>query len=345
MKWLVRPSELDIGMVSVPGDKSISHRGLMLSAIAAGRSEITNLAPGADVTLTASCLRALGADITGDVEKTVVHGGKLVEAPGYLDAGNSGTTMRLLSGILAGQPFVSTLTGDESLRSRPMRRIAEPLEQMGARVITRSGRAPIRIEGGELRGMTFEPEVPSAQVKSCILLAGLHASGWTLVREPVLTRDHTERMLRFAGISMTTKDHTVTVKGGQRPLPLRIAVPGDFSSAAFLLVAGTFAGNVSVRSVGVNPTRTAFLRVLERMGCRLEVTGQTEQGGEPVATISVQPNDLRGTDIGPTQAPEMLDEMPLIALLGTVATGQTRVTGAAELRVKESDRISVVVAD
>jgi 3-phosphoshikimate 1-carboxyvinyltransferase len=345
MKWVVRPSPILAADAVVPGDKSISHRALMLGSIAAGASRIANLAPGADVRSTLTCLQALGADIRRENGTIIVEGGSLIPSASILDAGNSGTTMRLLSGILAGQRFESTLSGDDSLRRRPMKRVAAPLREMGARVSTDDGHAPIRIEGGQLHGITFQPRVPSAQVKSCVLLAALFAKGDTRVNESVKTRDHTERMFRHAGIPIEVDDGAITVTGESRPSAMRIDVPGDFSSAAFLLAAGAIGGDVTVHDVGVNPTRTAFLRVLERMGCDIDVTGESDRGGEPVADVTVRRGDLRGVEIEEDEAAEMLDEMPLVALLGAVAKGETRVMGASELRVKESDRIAAVAQE
>lgn len=345
MKWLVRQSRLGSGALDVPGDKSISHRALMLAALAEGRSELRNLGPGADVGSTASCLAELGPKVAPLNGSVVVEGRPFTAPPDVLDAGNSGTTMRLLSGILAGQSFRSVLSGDDSLRRRPMLRVARPLEEMGARVSTVDGHAPIQISGGDLRGITYDMPVPSAQVKSCVLLAGLFAAGETTVRETLRTRDHTERMLRATGVAVVQDELSTSVRGGSRLRPFNLSVPGDFSSAAFLFAAAALFDGMTVRNVGVNPTRIAFLSVLERMGCRIEMSDVQERGGEPVAAITVMPGNLAGVDIGGGEAPEMLDELPLVALLAAVAHGETRVTGAAELRVKESDRIATIVAE
>ena len=345
MKWLVRHSRLTSGVLDVPGDKSISHRALMFAALAEGRSELQNLGPGADVVSTASCLEALGTRVTPVDGWVAVDGGAFRPSADVLDAGNSGTTMRLLSGILAGQSFPSTLTGDDSLRRRPMLRVARPLEEMGARVTTSDGHAPLHINGGGLHGIRYEMPVPSAQVKSCVLLAGLFANGKTTVHETLQTRDHTERMLRATGVPVAQDELSTTVRGGSRPHAFNLSVPGDFSSAAFLLAVGALFEGMIVRDVGINPTRTAFLSVLERMGCRIETTGEEERAGEPVATVTVAPTSLSGIEIGSDEAPEMLDELPLVALLAAVATGDTKVTGAAELRVKESDRIATITSE
>jgi 3-phosphoshikimate 1-carboxyvinyltransferase len=351
MRWTVRrpKSWLANSSVTVPGDKSISHRALMLSAIADGTSTIRNIASGADVLSTASCLVQLGIGVHGLADETDdTHPGGVVRVIGGmmraptkpLDAGNSGTTMRLLSGILAGQPFHSLITGDDSLRRRPMRRIAEPLVQMGATVSTVDGLPPVTIEGDGLRGIRFEPVVPSAQTKSCVLLAGLFADGETTVIESVRTRDHTERMLLGTGVRVDIDGLAITIRGGQRPALCDLSVPGDFSSAAFFLALGALTGRVTVRDVGANPTRTAFLDVLKRFGAEVWITREREEGGEIVADVTVSSRELRGIELGPEDAPLLLDEMPLVALLGCVAIGRTVITGARELRVKESDRIS-----
>lgn len=345
MKWRVRPSTIS-GTTMVPGDKSISHRALMIAALANGTSSIGNVSAGEDVASTINCLRELGAEIDNRAGTATVRGGRMREPSEILDAGNSGTTARLLSGILAGQSFTSVVTGDDSLRSRPMDRIAEPLERMGARVETAEGRLPLRLQGGSLRGLAYRPSVPSAQVKSCVLLAGLFAEGQTRVAESTPTRDHTERLLRYAKVPMATNHSVATVTGGTLPSPFRIDVPGDISSAAFLLTASVITGSpLTVREVGVNPTRTGFLCLLRRMGCQVTTAGESEQGGEPVADVSVFPARLRSIAIMEEEVPGCIDELPLVALLATAAHGTTTVRGAAELRAKESDRIAVVVRE
>ncbi len=346
MRWQVRPSGI-AGEAAVPGDKSISHRALMLAALADGTSSIRGLGDGEDVASTVACLRALRVRIERSGDQVCVQGGALRPPSAPLDAGNSGTTMRLLSGILAGQPFDSVVTGDASLCRRPMGRIARPLMEMGTQVDTEDGHAPIRIRGGRLRAIRYRCDPPSAQVKSCVLLAGLFAEGSTSVWETVATRDHTERLMRATGIAVDAKEQTVAVHGPARPRAFDLCVPGDLSSAAFLLAGAAIAGvgDVTVRDVGLNPTRTGFLQVLRRMGCDLETSEEREEGGEPVGSIRVRPAPLTGVEIGADEAATMLDELPLVALLGTVAAGETRVTGAGELRVKESDRIATVAAE
>lgn len=345
IRWRVRGSVVS-GETAVPGDKSISHRALMLGAVARGRSQVRNLAPGADVCSTTECLRGLGVEITRQDGTVEIVGGTLLPPASVLDAGNSGTTMRLLSGILAGQSFTSVITGDGSLRARPMTRIVEPLRRMGARVEAENGCAPLRIAGGNLKGITFQADVPSAQVKSCVLLAGLFADGETVLRESVSTRDHTERLMRLAGLAVSTGDHEVRLRSGHAPASFKLQVPGDISSAAFLFAGAALTGSaVTVRNLGINPGRTGFLAALKRMGCSITMDDQIEQGGEPVARVTVAGGPLVGIEIGPDEVPGVLDELPLVALLACVARGETRVTGASELRVKESDRIAVTVQE
>ncbi|MGH2442037.1 MAG: 3-phosphoshikimate 1-carboxyvinyltransferase [Chloroflexota bacterium] len=343
MRWHVSPGGIE-GSIEVPGDKSISHRALLLAALASGASTIQNLSPGEDVLSTASCLRALGVRI--DITKegaSVLSTGSLAPSPGPLDAGNSGTTMRLLAGILAGQLFSSTITGDESLRRRPMIRIIEPLTQMGGTVRGRENRAPLRIETSSLHGIQYRLPVASAQVKSCILLAALFADGQTTVDEPAPTRDHTERMLLACGIDLRRDGSRISVTGGARPLPMRLAVPGDISSAAFFLTGAALAGStLEVRRTGVNPTRTGLLAVLRRMGLQVRVSNESLHHGEPVGDVSVAGRVRASVDIEAPEVPLLVDELPLVALLATQAPGISTIRGAGELRIKETDRIATV---
>jgi 3-phosphoshikimate 1-carboxyvinyltransferase len=334
------------GTLQVPGDKSIAHRALMLAALADGTSHIRNLPAGEDVHSTARCMRGLGAMVASwDGEARVVATGVLEQPAHDLDAGNSGTTMRLLAGILSGQTFHSCLDGDDSLRRRPMGRVIEPLSAMGATIRSDGGRAPLAIDGGDLRGIRYTLPVASAQVKSAILLAGLFADGSTEVIEPVPTRDHTERMLAAAGLSASQTRGSVVVEGGKRPSPLALTVPGDMSSAAFLLAgAALTGGEVTVTHVGVNPTRTGFLNVLERMGAQIDITDERKEAGEPVAGVTVRGVCRRPVTVEAEEVPALIDELPLVALLATQAEGTSVVSGAAELRVKESDRIATVTA-
>jgi 3-phosphoshikimate 1-carboxyvinyltransferase len=335
------------GALSVPGDKSISHRYVMLSSLAPGRSVIEHLSSGADVAATMACVRALGAEITtlspGEVSVT----GRPWSRPATeLNADNSGTTMRLMAGLLSACPFQSTLTGDASLRRRPMRRVIDPLTAMGASISSQSGLAPLVIDGGPLRGVDWAPPVASAQIKSAILLAGLKASGSTTVAEPAETRDHTERAFPLFGLSCEVDGLLVRVAGGQHPSApsTRLRVPGDPSSAAvWAAAAATVPGSrVAVHGVALNPRRIGFLRALERLGAEVTVSQESLEGGEPVGTITVSFGDRRDTSIDASEVPGLIDELPVLA--ACAASGRClEVSGAQELRVKESDRITALV--
>ncbi|MFB6286736.1 MAG: 3-phosphoshikimate 1-carboxyvinyltransferase [Candidatus Bipolaricaulia bacterium] len=349
MGRVIRPVRRIRGEIRVPGDKSISHRALMLASIAHGESSIDGLAPSSDVTSTARCLRELGASMDAQSETACRIEGRSrsgLQAPQReLDAGNSGTTLRLLSGLLAGQPFQATITGDASLRRRPMGRIIDPLNRMGVRVHSNDGCAPLVVHGGEPQGMRYELPVASAQVKSCLLLAGLYADDATTVVEPEPTRDHTERMLRAMGADIGHEDDAVTLRGCRELDPLELSVPGDLSSAAFFLAAASVVpdGELTLRHIGVNPTRTGILDVLRSMGAPIEVLNEREQGHEPIADLQVDSaSALRGTEIDGSLVPRLIDEIPLLAVLATQAAGCTVIRDAAELRHKETDRIHAV---
>jgi 3-phosphoshikimate 1-carboxyvinyltransferase len=338
------------GALRVPGDKSISHRALMLAALGKGESRIRGLLCSADVESTAGVLRALGAGIPEITPAGfAVKGGGLRglrESAGDLDCGNSGTTARLMSGVLAAIPFDSHVTGDASLSRRPMKRVARPLEAMGARFEFTSGDGlPMTVRGGLLRGVTWFSETPSAQVKSAILLAGLVADVPVEVHEPAATRDHTERMLRARGVDVRTEEHVVTLVPAARLDAADTDVPGDPSSAAFFVALAAMAGggSLAIEGVCVNPTRTGAFRALEEFGARVQYQDARDDGGEPVATIVAAPRLLRGVTIDPAVVPSLIDELPMLACVAARAEGETRVTGAAELRVKESDRIAAVV--
>jgi 3-phosphoshikimate 1-carboxyvinyltransferase len=345
----VSPARRLRGRLRVPGDKSISHRYAMLAALAEGASRLVRYAPGADCRSTLACLEQLGIDIQEGPDGAVtVLGrglGRLRSPARPLDAGNSGTTMRLLAGILAGHPFPATLTGDASLSRRPMRRIIEPLVQMGARVESEAGRPPLKVQGGELRPIQHRPDVASAQVKSAVLFAGLHADGTTSVVEPAATRDHSERALVAFGGQVTLDGLTVSVPGRQQLAAQVLSVPGDFSSAAFWLVAAAAlpGSKIEVEDVGVNPTRTALIGVLRRFGAHVEVELTGESAGEPHGTITVEGRGAGTVEIAPEEVPALIDELPAIAALGAHG-GEITVRGASELRVKESDRIAALVA-
>lgn len=337
------------GSLRVPGDKSIAHRYALFASLAEGRSELTNFAPGEDCRSTLACLRRLGTDVIdspGGAVTIVGRGlGRLRPPSEPLDCGNSGTTMRLMTGILAGHPFTSRLVGDDSLSRRPMRRVIEPVERMGARVQAVEGHAPLTIQGARLHGILHVTSVPSAQVKSAVLLAGLHAEGITTVSEAAATRDHTERALAAFGGSAVVDGLTVSVAGGQRLAGRTLMVPGDFSSAAFWLVAAAAlpGSRVQIEDVGLNPTRTALLDVLRRFGARVEVQPTAIGGGEPRGTVRVEYDRTGVVEIFPAEVPGLIDELPALAALGAHGGG-VAVSGAAELRVKESDRIATLVA-
>jgi 3-phosphoshikimate 1-carboxyvinyltransferase len=351
---MVYPAASVRGRVRPPGDKSISHRYALLASIAEGTSHIRGYSTGGDCQSTLRCLRALGvlirqaAQATGQGLDIEIEGRGLrgLQRPSsLLDAGNSGSTIRMLSGILAAQPFATSITGDDSLRRRPMRRVIVPLERMGAHVRSEDGRPPLTIEGtAKLTAIDFTPDVPSAQVKSAVLLAGLHADGVTCVHEPVNTRDHTERALRLFGAAVSCVDRTVSLAGGQRLAGQILTVPGDISSAAFWLVAASaLAGSeVTVAEVGLNPTRTGIIDVLRRIGARVDIESSgIDDGGEPVGTVTVRHGELGRITIAPDEVPGVIDELPVLGALATHG-GALTVTGAQELRVKESDRISAL---
>jgi 3-phosphoshikimate 1-carboxyvinyltransferase len=338
------------GVLRVPGDKSISHRALMLAALGKGESRVRGLLCSADVNSTAGVLRALGASIpeVTPAEFTVRGRGLrgLRESAGNLDCGNSGTTARLMTGVLAAIPFDSRVTGDASLSSRPMKRVARPLEAMGASFEFSVGDGlPMTVHGGQLRGVTWFSETASAQVKSAILLAGLVADVPVEVHEPAATRDHTERMFRARGVDVRSEGTVVTLVPAARLDAADTDVPGDPSSAAFFVALAAMAGGGTLRMehVCVNPSRTGAFTVLSDMGALIGYEDAHEGGGEPVARLVVSPRALRGVTIEPGVVPSLIDELPVIACVAARAEGETRVTGAAELRVKESDRIAIVV--
>ena len=343
------------GTVSVPGDKSISHRGIMFGSIADGTTEIHNFLPGADCLATIRCFRALGIEIEQEGSTVIVHGKGLhgLSAPSHiLDVGNSGTTTRLLSGILAGQPFESKLSGDESLNSRPMKRIIGPLTQMGADIssILHNGCAPLYIAPSRLHGIHYDSPVASAQVKSCILLAGLYADGETSVTEPGLSRNHTELMLKEFGADIRSVHDldcsrtTAIIQPGRELHGQKLTVPGDISSAAYFIAAGLIVPDSEIRitNVGINPTRAGILKICEDMGARIELSNERTEGGEKIADITVWTSRLHGTVIEGDIIPALIDEIPVIAVMAAVAEGTTVIRDAAELKVKETDRIETV---
>ena len=337
------------GELTVPGDKSISHRALMLGAIAAGTTHVRGFLAGEDCLATARALEALGVRLSWP-SATEVNicgvGARGLTAPAApLDLGNAGTAIRLLMGLLAPQPFGCTLIGDASLMRRPMERVAAPLRQMGARIDTRDGRPPVVLHGGaRLRGIDYTLPVASAQVKSALLLAGLGAHGTTRLTEPAPSRDHTERMLRAFGAHLTQQGRTVSLEGGQALRGAELEVPGDFSSAAFFLVAGALAADTAlvVRNVGINPTRTGLIEILRLMGADIRVRPHAAESTEPVADLEVRRSALRGIEVPEALVPLAIDEFPVLFIAAAAARGETQVSGAAELRVKESDRLAAV---
>ena len=350
MNETVSPAKSLDGVVTLPGDKSISHRLGMIGAIAEGTTTVHNYSTGADCQSTLACMEALGAKIERVDGKILIHGGRLREPAGQLDAGNSGSTIRMLSGILAAQPFTSRIAGDESLAKRPMDRILKPLAEMGARIegTNLPGRSgtfpPLTIHGGALRGIDYTLPVASAQVKSCVLLAGLFAQGDTIVREPVMTRDHTEILLREFGADIEVIDRVIKLSEGARLTGREVLVPGDLSSAAFFLVAALLLpeANLFVRNVGLNPTRSALLDFLTSMGAQIKVIDVKQSGGELIGDLRVRASKIKGGVIAGDLTAALIDEIPALAILGAVSEVGLTVRDAAELRVKETDRIATV---
>lgn len=337
------------GEVTIPGDKSISHRAVMFGSLAEGTTEVTNFLQGADCLSTIDAFRKMGIEIENTPEKILIHGRGLhgLAAPSsVLDMGNSGTTTRLISGILAGQAFESTLTGDASIQKRPMRRIMEPLSMMGAKVVSINGNdcAPLRITGAPLHGIHYHSKVASAQVKSAVLLAGLYADGETLVTEPSLSRNHTEIMLRTFGADLSAENTTVKICPEPRLQGQKIHVPGDISSAAYFIAAGLLVpgAEILIKNVGINPTRDGILRVAEEMGGNITLLNENYDG-EPTADILVKHSHLHGVVIEGDIIPTLIDELPVINIMAACAEGTTVIRNASELKVKESNRIDVMV--
>ncbi|WP_240501873.1 3-phosphoshikimate 1-carboxyvinyltransferase [Bacillus sp. MUM 13] len=339
------------GSIKVPGDKSISHRSIMFGSIAEGKTTVENFLPGADCLSTISCFKALGVQISADGDSVSIIGKGLeglIEPTEQLDVGNSGTTIRLMMGILAGIDFHVSIQGDSSIAKRPMNRVVQPLRQMGAKIDGRKDGnfTPLSLRGGQLRGIHYELPVASAQVKSSILLAGLQAEGETVIIEPEKTRDHTERMIALFGGEIEKDGHKITIKGGQKLKGTHISVPGDISSAAFFMAAAAITENseVVLENVGLNPTRTGIIDVLKEMGADMTID-QAEESGEPYGTITVRSSQLRGITIGGSLIPRLIDEIPIIALLAAHASGTTIIKDAAELKVKETNRIDTVAGE
>jgi 3-phosphoshikimate 1-carboxyvinyltransferase len=348
--FITGPVKKITGEIRIPGDKSISHRALMFGALADGVTEVSGFLPGEDCLATLHALRSMGVDIQRRDETHVRIAGVglngLQEPAHPLDMGNSGTAMRLFAGVLSGQSFDSTLVGDASLMRRPMERVASPLRAMGARIDTEEGYPPLKIHGGhDLHGIEYAMPVASAQVKSAVLLAGLYAPGGTTVIEPAVTRDHTERMLGTFGWEIVRREASVTVVSGGHLTGVNVDVPGDLSSAAFFLLAGCIAGEgeVIIDHVGLNPTRTGVLRIFELMGADIEIQEHRVKKGEPVGRIVARPSSLRGIHIPHEYVALAIDEFPVIFIAAALAEGETVISGAEELRHKESDRIRAMV--
>jgi 3-phosphoshikimate 1-carboxyvinyltransferase len=350
--FTIEPVKAVRGEIAVPGDKSISHRSIMLGSLARGTTTVRGVLRGEDNMATLGAFRAMGIDVTDDGDMLRIEGKGLfglTEPSDCLDCGNSGTSMRLMTGILAGQRFFSVLTGDRYLRNRPMKRVVEPLGQMGAQIYGRAGgeKAPLAIVGRELTGITCSSKVASAQVKSAIMLAGLYATGETVVTEPHLSRDHSERMLTYFGADIEVFPGGVRVRGGRELTGRDIVVPGDISSAAFFMVAAAIVpgSELLIRGVGVNPTRTGIIDILKGMGASLELLDQREVAGEPIADILVRSSRLKGMVIGGDLVPRAIDEFPVLCVAAALAEGKTVIRDARELRVKETDRIAAMASN
>ena len=353
----IKPCPKLEGEVVLPGDKSISHRAAILNSLAKGKARIDNFAPGRDCLATVRCLKALGVKIVREGSRdwhTLLVSGTgedgLQEAANVLNAENSATTMRLLGGLLAGQPFLSVITGDASLRNRPMGRLIEPLRLMGADIWGRGqdSFAPLIIKGGKLRGIDFALPIPSAQIKSAILLAGLFARGNTVLRQTIPSRDHTERMLKQMGASLESEGNSISLLPLSSPLiSINLHVPGDISSAAYFLIAGAIhpSARIVIKDIGINPTRTGIIDILLAMGAKLKINNERLEAGEPLADIVVESSELNGIEVGGDIIPRLIDEIPVLAVAGCFAKGKTIIRDAGELRVKESDRIATVASE
>lgn len=348
MNFVVEPSVLRSGAVTVPGDKSISHRALMLGGIADGQTRVSGFLDGEDCLASLAALEAMGVRIDKPAATEIVIQGAgaagLRPPENVLDMGNSGTAMRLFSGLLAGQSFTSQLVGDASLSNRPMNRVIKPLTMMGADIQSNDGKPPLVIHGQKLNGVNYSMPVASAQVKSAILLAGLYSSGEVVIHEPVITRDHTERMLGFMGVKVNRGETRIIMRGGQRPMGARIQVPADLSSASFVVLAAIISSDaeVTISDVGVNSTRTGVIQILKAMGADIKLQNVRLFGDEPVADLTARSSSLQGIDVDPALVSLAIDEFPALFIAAACAKGKTRFSGLGELRVKESDRISTM---
>lgn len=352
MELVVNPRKGIKTVVTVPGDKSISHRSVMLGAVANGQTRVSNFLPAADCMSSLSCMELLGAQIDKVSPTELIINGQgrdgLTEPSEVLDVGNSGTTMRLITGLLAAQNFVSMLTGDDSIRRRPMGRVIQPLSEMGAQIWGRQGGnfAPLAVKGTQLKGRHHTISVASAQVKSSLLLAGLYADGETSVTEPAASRDHTERMLKGFGARIEKSGLTSVIKPGEL-LGTELVIPGDISSAAFYLAAGAIipGARITIKGIGINPTRTGIIEVLTAMGARIEILNYWENAGEPVGDILVEAHELRGIEFGGEIIPRLVDEIPILAVVAALASGKTIIRDAQELKVKESNRLQAIARE
>src|SRR5581483_7961954 len=343
---VVKPARNIVGSIRLPGDKSISHRYGMLGALAEGTTRLRNFSTGADCASTLACMRALGARIERNDGGITIYGcgGSLKKPAAALDCGNSGSTMRMLSGILAGQPFESELIGDDSLSRRPMRRIIEPLTEMGASISSQDGHAPLKVRGGKLEAISYKPPVASAQVKTSVLFAGLFAKGETTVEEPIRTRDHGEVALRAFGAELSREKDRVSIRGGQRLQAIEAVVPGDISSSAFFLCAAALfpESNLVIDSLLLNPTRAVLLDVLTALGARVRMVQVEESHGELLGTITIEAGPLKGIKLAGAQSAALIDEVPVLAAIAPYTRDGIEVRDARELRVKESDRIAAI---
>lgn len=352
MKQVIKPCQRLYGGISPPGDKSISHRAIIFNSIASGKAKIANISASADVKSTIACMQALGVNIKYDIAESIISGvgsDGLKEPHGILKAGNSGTTTRLLTGLLAAQPFTSSITGDESLQTRPMDRVIEPLRQMGADISGRDNNlVPLTIKGRQLHGIEYRLPIASAQVKSAIILAALYTQGKTIIEEPLPSRDHTERMLTAMGADIKKNNSRITISPNTIQLsPLELTIPGDISAAAFWLVAGAIHPNAQITliGIGINPTRDGIIEVLTGMGAEIKIENRKMEGGEPIADLSIKSGNLTGINIEGDLIPRLIDEIPVIAVAASVAEGTTVIRDAGELRVKETDRITTIVKE
>jgi len=347
-KFIANPANSLSGVLKVPGDKSISHRSIMLGSLASGVTKVSGFLEGEDALSTLKAFQSMGVDIERNGDNVIIHGvgiNGLKEPESPLNLGNSGTSIRLMSGILAAQEFDSEMIGDESLSKRPMGRVISPLESMGAVIESNDGKPPLKVKGGQkLKAINYDLPVASAQVKSCVLLAGLYADGTTCVTEPAPTRDHTERMLKGLGYDVSVSCNKMCVTGGGELTATEIQVPSDISSSAFFMVAATIAPNANVvlEGVNINPTRTGVIDILKLMDADITLTNEREIGGELLADINIKSSELKGINIPEELVPLAIDEFPAVFIAASCASGETKLTGAKELRVKESDRIQVM---